>query len=275
MRVEAWVTAEPVLNHWVFVCRVIIDNEVQIKLIRSFPVDLFQKAQPFQVGMGLFGSRDNLALQITQSRKERDCAMADVIMGLSAAIAFFERKSSLCALSSAWHWLFSSQQSTKAFSGGSRYSPITSQNFSSKFGSLEILKVSSRCGLMSLWFQMRCTVLLLTPASQAIERILHLTRPCGGLVARSSTREIFSVGSRSLRPLPGASLRPVIPFSSKRFDHLQTAPRLQPSSLATSVSDLPSNRRKIMLARKRSRTDTFEPRTKRPSSASSSLLASS
>ena len=44
MRVEARVTAEPVLNHWVFVCRVIIDNQVQIKLLRSFPVDLFQKA---------------------------------------------------------------------------------------------------------------------------------------------------------------------------------------------------------------------------------------
>jgi hypothetical protein len=56
---------------------------------------------------------------------------------------------------------------------------------------------------------------------------------------------------------------------------VQTAPRLQPSSLATSVSDSPSRRSKIMLARKRSRTDTFEPRAKRPSSASSSSLASS
>ena len=44
MRVEAWVMAEPALNHWVFVCRVIVDNQVQIKLLRGFPVDLFQKA---------------------------------------------------------------------------------------------------------------------------------------------------------------------------------------------------------------------------------------
>src|SRR5580704_3433142 len=55
---------------------------------------------------------------------------------------------------------------------------MTSQNFSSKFGSLEILKVSSRCGLISLWLQMHCTVLLLTLASRAIERTLHRTRPC-------------------------------------------------------------------------------------------------
>jgi len=48
--------------------------------------------------MGLFGSRNNLALQITQSRKERDGAMTDVIMGPSTAITLFERKASLRAL---------------------------------------------------------------------------------------------------------------------------------------------------------------------------------
>src|SRR5258708_39140511 len=36
---------------------------------------------------------------------------------------------------------------------------MTSQHFSSKFGSLEILKVSSRWGFISLWLQTRCTVL--------------------------------------------------------------------------------------------------------------------
>ena len=62
-------------------------------------------------------------------------------------------------------------------------------------------------------------------------------------MARSSTREIFSVGSRPLRPLPGASLRPVIPLSSKRLDHLQTAPRLQPpyytKVIAATASEAP------------------------------------
>src|SRR5258708_5266553 len=75
---------------------------------------------------------------------------------------------------------------------------MTSQNFSSKFGSLEILKVSSRCGLISLLLQMRWTVLLLTPASRAMERTLHRTRPRTGRVARSTIEEIFSVGSTAL-----------------------------------------------------------------------------
>jgi hypothetical protein len=138
---------------------------------------------------------------------------------------------------------------------------------------LEILKVSSRCGLMSLWLQMRCTVLLLTAASRAMERTLDRTRPCAGRVALSMTREIFSAGSSALRPLPGASLSPAILSLSKRFDHLQTAPRLHPSAIATSVSDLPCSRSRMILARKRSLTGTFAPRTKRPSSRTSSSVA--
>ena len=92
-----------------------------------------------------------------------------------------------------------------------------------------------------------------------MERTLHLTRPFAGRVARSMIKEIFSAGSNALRPLPGASLSPAIPSLSKRFDHLQTAPRLQPRALATSVSDLPSSRSRIIPARNRSLTDTFDP----------------
>src|SRR6266446_2731879 len=47
--------------------------------------------------MGLFGSRDNLALQITQRCEERDGAVADIIMGLGAAVTLLQRKGTLCA----------------------------------------------------------------------------------------------------------------------------------------------------------------------------------
>ena len=40
MQVEATVSFEPMLNRWVLMRRVVIDNEVQIKLLRGFPVDL-------------------------------------------------------------------------------------------------------------------------------------------------------------------------------------------------------------------------------------------
>src|SRR5208337_154687 len=160
--------------------------------------------------MGLFSSRDNFTFQIAQSGKERDRAVPDIVMGLGACVTFLQRKGALCALQGLALTLLVAAQ-PKARSGGSIYSPITSQNFSSKFGSLEILKVSSRCGLMSLWLQMRCTVLLLTLASRAMERTLHRVRPCGGRVARSTIKEMLSAGSRALRPLPGASVSPAIP----------------------------------------------------------------
>src|SRR5277367_1115714 len=48
--------------------------------------------------MGLFGSGDNLAFQITQSGKERDGAVADVVMGLGASVTLPQRKRALCAL---------------------------------------------------------------------------------------------------------------------------------------------------------------------------------
>ena len=51
-----------------------------------------------------------------------------------------------CVRSSAWHWLFSSTQSTSALSGGLRYSPTTSRSFSMKNGSVDSLKLSLRCG---------------------------------------------------------------------------------------------------------------------------------
>ena len=40
MHVEATVGFEPMLNDRVFVRRVVIANEVQIKFLRGFPVDL-------------------------------------------------------------------------------------------------------------------------------------------------------------------------------------------------------------------------------------------
>ena len=43
-------------------------------------------------------------------------------------------------------WLFSSMQSTTAFSGGCRYSPTTSRTLASSSGSVENLNVSTRQG---------------------------------------------------------------------------------------------------------------------------------
>jgi hypothetical protein len=63
--------------------------------------------------------------------------------------------------------------STNALSAGSRYSPMTSQNFSSKFGSLDSLKVRVRCGFMSFAAPMRWTLAGEIPATRAVLRQLQ------------------------------------------------------------------------------------------------------
>ena len=67
------------------------------------------------------------------------------------------------------------------------YKPITSQNFSSKWASLEILKVRVKCGWMSLLDQIRCTVLGETFCARAMERQLQRVRWAGGCTAPLST----------------------------------------------------------------------------------------
>src|SRR6516225_8802986 len=81
--------------------------------------------------------------------------------------------------SSACTWDFSSMHSTTADSGGFRYRPTTSVSLSSNAGSVEILKVSTRWGLSPRAFQIRCTVLRLTPACLAIDLVLQWVSPLG------------------------------------------------------------------------------------------------
>src|SRR5262245_50084207 len=57
--------------------------------------------------------------------------------------------------SNAWIRDFSSTHSTSAFSGGSRYNPTTSRTVATNCGSLDSLKVSTRCGCSPNAFQIR------------------------------------------------------------------------------------------------------------------------
>src|SRR5690242_21793741 len=99
---------------------------------------------------------------------------------------------------------------------------MTSQNFSSKLGSFDNLKVFTRCGLMSLSDQMRCTELAEMPACHAIERILQRLLPSGGRVASVMTRATFAGAIEALRPRPGSSASPSRPDPAKRVDHMET-----------------------------------------------------
>ena len=75
--------------------------------------------------------------------------------------------------SNSWICVFSSTQSTIALSGGFRYRPTMSLTFSTKNGSVEILKCFCRCGCTEKVCNQRCTVVLEIPVTAAKVRALQ------------------------------------------------------------------------------------------------------
>src|SRR5204862_2785387 len=101
-------------------------------------------------------------------------------------------------------------------------SPITSQNFSSNFGSFESLKVLVMCGFRSFLAQMRCTVECEMPTWRPMLRTLQRLRLLGGRVASVMTRAILAAGKDGLRPRPPLSASPSSPAFSIRDDQIET-----------------------------------------------------
>ncbi len=78
---------------------------------------------------------------------------------------------------SAWICDFSSIQSTTAFCGGFKYSPITSRTLASSSGSVENLNVSTRQGCRFHLRQIRATVANPMPSSPANSRLDQCVTP--------------------------------------------------------------------------------------------------
>ena len=71
----------------------------------------------------------------------------------------------------AWIWVFSSTHSTKARSGGSRYSPTTSRTLATNSGSLDSFHESCLCGANPNARHTRDTIDWLNPRCSAIDRV--------------------------------------------------------------------------------------------------------
>jgi hypothetical protein len=142
--------------------------------------------------------------------------------------------------SNAWIWLFSSMHSTTACSGGSRYKPTTSVSLNA--GSLETLKVSTRCGFSPRAFQIRCTVLRLTPACLAIDLVLQWVSPLGlecsvaSTISSTFSAGIDGFGPRPLRTSPSLAR----PSSANRFRQARTVTVVTPTSAAIRALATPS-----------------------------------
>jgi hypothetical protein len=119
-----------------------------------------------------FGPGQDFAVEIVQRRKQRDGAMPFVVVRAGADVSDSQGQARLRSFQRLTLALFVAA-STRALSGGFKYNPMTSQNFRSNCGSLEILKVRRRCGFRSLFFQMRWTLWCDTPNAAAMPRNTH------------------------------------------------------------------------------------------------------
>ncbi len=98
---------------------VVVADDMDDEFGRNLPVNLGQEIQPLPVGVPGGGVSEDLSGKIIQRGAERHGPVAVEIVGLRADLPLAQWQPG-CVRSGAWHWLFSSQQSTTARSGGLR-----------------------------------------------------------------------------------------------------------------------------------------------------------
>ena len=109
VQLEARMALEPTLYSRRLVRGVVVGDQVEIEIGEGFSVDLLEKLEEFPGAMARHAFTDDLACRHIE-RREQSCR---------AARPFLSGKPG-CVRSRAWIWLFSSTESTKAFSGGLR-----------------------------------------------------------------------------------------------------------------------------------------------------------
>src|SRR6266540_811488 len=127
-----------------------------------------------------------------------------------------------CERSSAWICDFSSTHSTTACSGGWWYSPTTSTTLSTNSGSVDSLKVSTRCGLSPNLRQIRPIVDLLSPERAAIDvRDQCVAFPGVSSSVATTTASTCSTVIDGGRPVRSPRDKPAAPLADRRRMHAQ------------------------------------------------------
>ena len=120
MEVKTGMTLKPGGDFGVLVGRIVVANNVKPQLGGDFLVDLAQEGEPLLMAMARGGVGKHLAGKVVQGGKEGHRSVPVVVMGPGANVSLAQRQSGLGAFESLTLALFSSLQSTKACSGGSR-----------------------------------------------------------------------------------------------------------------------------------------------------------
>ena len=98
MHMEARMFRQPSLHFGVFVCRIVIHDQMQLEVLGGFLVDFLEESQPLLMAVLALDATDQLALEIIQRCEQRDRAVANVIMGFCLDMTDPQRQPGLCAL---------------------------------------------------------------------------------------------------------------------------------------------------------------------------------
>ena len=80
MHVETFMFFQPCLHFRMFVGRVVVDDQMQLKRLGGFSIDLLEKLQPFLMSVLRFDGADQTTLKIVQRSEQSDCAVPDIIV---------------------------------------------------------------------------------------------------------------------------------------------------------------------------------------------------
>ena len=142
---------------------VIVGDQMQIDTARRLAIDLLEEAQPFDVSMLRLGARDQLASHLLQGGKQRHRAVPDIVVGHRAGALGRQRQTELRAFEGLTLALLIAAQHQRLF-GRIEIETNHVPEFVLELRIVRQLKVLKRCGLRSLFDQMRCTELAEMPA---------------------------------------------------------------------------------------------------------------
>src|SRR6478672_5039863 len=100
MQVKTGMLFEPGKHLGMFVCGVVVEDQMHVEFERYLAVDVFEKGKPLLMPMLLLGHRNHLAAEIIERRKEGRRAVPVVIVGARGNVAGAQRQTGLAALQS-------------------------------------------------------------------------------------------------------------------------------------------------------------------------------
>lgn len=77
MHVEAFVLLKPLLHSWMFVCGIVVDDQMQLKVLGRFSIDFLEKLQSVLMPILALNAADQMLLKIIQRGEQGNGAVAD------------------------------------------------------------------------------------------------------------------------------------------------------------------------------------------------------